>query len=129
MGDANEREEIRNALLADDDNESVLIEHKGKRIEIRAPTLEQQKLLRLRAKDPKTKETDDIRLLILGVMECAFVPGTHTKIFDRTDEGTLASKSLTPRSLMGKATKAISRLMGEKQEDIEVNFVQDPIGN
>ena len=123
MGDANA--EMRDLLLVDDP-ERETIEHKGFTVEVRAPTLKQQKTIRERAKDPKTKQVDDIKMLVFAVMECAYYPGSDSRVFKREDEEALMSHSLSPRSLMGKATKAIGRLMSQDAKEIEANFEEDP---
>lgn len=118
--------DLRSAMLASDDFDRVLVEHRGRHVEVRPPTLAQQRYFTRAAKDPKTKETDGVKLLVLAVLECTYVPGTENKVFVREDEEALMNKSTDPRTLIGKISRTLNKMMSERAEDIEGNSEGDP---
>lgn len=112
-------EEVRSALLGDDGLEPVLIEHKGHKVEIRPPTVAQQRHFIAQTKDKKTGESDGARMLVLSAIACCFIPGTSEPVFKREDEDVLMQKSTHPRGILGKITRELAKLMKESSDDIE----------
>lgn len=114
-------QDLRSALLADEPEDRIIVEHRGRKVEVRPPTLAQQRYFQRAAKDPKTKESDGVKLLVLAVIECTYEPGTDKRVFERADEEVLTNKTTDPRTLMGKLSRALNKLLSERPEDIEGN--------
>jgi hypothetical protein len=121
-------QDIRSSLLASDEGESVIVEHRGVQVEVRAPTLAQQRDFTRRAKDPKTKETDGVKMLVLAVIGCTYHPGSDKRVFEAADEEALLNKS-TGDTIVGKVSRVLQRIMSEKPEDIEAGFDEAREGN
>lgn len=121
--------DIRSALLADDEIDRVVIRHKGHEVEIKPPTLAQQRQFSRLAKDKKTNEIDGARLVALAVIGCTYKPGTNERIFQSEDEDALMNKNTHHKGIVGKISRELNRLMSEKQEDVEESFAEGQTGN
>ena len=119
--------DTRAALLADD-GESIIVEHKGKTVEVRLPTLKQQREFTKRAQDKKTKETDGAKMLVLAVIGCTYYPGSADRVFEAADEEALMEKS-TGNTIVGKVARVLNKAMSEKPEEVEANFDDAPSGS
>ncbi len=121
-----DQSEMRGALLADDPIETVTVEHRGVTVEVRPPSLAQQKYFRRQAMDPKTKEIDDTKLVVHSIIGCTYKPGTDERVFELADVEALLNKSTDPRTIVGKLSRAITKIMSVTQEDVEGNFGEGP---
>jgi hypothetical protein len=122
-------DDTRSALLADDFDERTVVEHKGHRVEVRPPTLAQQRQFTRVAKDKHTKETDGARMLVLAVIGCTYDPATGARVFKPEDEDALLNKTTDPRGIVGKIARVLQKVMSEKPEEIEENFDGAPTGS
>lgn len=122
------QQDLRSALLADDGGE-VIVEHNGRTVGVRPPTLAQQKFFTRQAKDPKTKEIDGTKLVVLAVIECTYVPGTAERVFRREDEEVLMNMSTDKRTIVGKVSRLIQKMMSEKDEEVEGFSEAAPTGS
>ena len=121
--------DVRSALLADDEIDRVLIEHKGHKVEVKPPSLVQQRYFSRAAKDKRTGEIDGARLMVLAIIGCTYKPGTDEKVFVAEDEDALMNKNTHHKGIVGKVSRELTRLMSEKPEDVEENFVEGPIAS
>jgi hypothetical protein len=121
-----ESEELADAALAAD-VERATIEHKGKRYEVRSPTLEQQKRIDAACKDKKSGEVDKYRAAALTVIACTFDPDTGKPVFGRHHEERLMKQPSTPGSFIHKVSEALGGL-GEAAE-VEADFAGAPLSN
>lgn len=126
MAETKQELDARAAALAEDIEDRIIVEHRGFKYEVRSPTLAQNRALQRAVKDKETKETDGVKLMVLMAIECTYHPATNTKVFSRADEEVLMTKSTSPSTIIGKISKALSKLMSEKPDDVEKNSEGEP---
>lgn len=119
--------DLRSAALQDDDG-SVIIEHRGKQYEVRPPTLADQRKIAKGSKLRGEKEADGPRMMALTVIYCTFRPGTEDRVFKIEDLEALENKSADPRTIVGKASRAITKMLAEKPDEVEAGF-SDPLAD
>lgn len=101
------RDRIRKATLGTPDaRKSVVVEWNGERLEVRKLTFAQQKKINklctrtITALDSQTgqrvasEKLDEIRMAVLTVIHCCYVPGTDERIFDDKDEQEISSMAV-----------------------------------
>lgn len=118
--------DLRSEMLADEPCEPVIVHHRGQQVELRPPTLAQQKSFNRLAKDKKSGELDGTRLLVLSIIGCTFRPGTDDSVFEMADEEALMQKSTDPRTIVGKLSRAMSKMLNAERAEIEKDFEVAP---
>jgi hypothetical protein len=132
MADAKtERDELRAAALASEPDEFELVEHNGKKIEVRPPSMAQQRYFARASKEKKPGEKGDVeqdgfKFLILAMIGCSYVPGTETKVFESADMEALLAKRMGRNGLVTKLTRVVHKLMNPVAEEVDKDFEADP---
>lgn len=116
------RDLLRTATLGSKRPSVQLVEINGQTFEVREPTIKQQKYISDASTDRKTREQDNYKAVVLGVIECTFVPGTDEKVFDAKDMGSLMNRGFA-NDFVGKLADAVAKLSKPtpKGDDAEEN--------
>jgi hypothetical protein len=120
MQAVNEAEELRLSALADDGIPPEIVEHRGRKYEVRPPTLAQQRYFQRIA--AVKGETDGVKLLVAAVIGCTYVPGTQQRVFKEADAEVLESKTTDERTIVGKVSRVLNKIMKADQSEIAGNF-------
>lgn len=117
MSDA--RGTVRGVMLGTaSDSESVVVEHKGQKVEVRAPTLAQQKKA-IKAATDKNGEIDNFEVAVLQIIACTYVAGTDERVFEIADKEALLNMPAGANSLVAKLANALKEIVGSQEtEDI-----------
>ncbi len=127
MSDSKEADQLRADALADDGIGPELVEHKGHKYEVRPPTLKQQRGWKKLAVLKGETEPDSARILILALIGCTYHPGTDIKVFKYPDDiEVLEAKSTDRRTIVGKVTRVLERVMKANMKDAEEDFDEAP---
>lgn len=102
----------------------VTVEWAGERMELRRPTLAQQRAIDTASTDKKGRK-DGMRALILALIQCVYVPGTDEPVFERGDVEALEAQS--EDGFIGALMKGLRELakLGSAEE-VEKNSDGDP---
>lgn len=109
--------------------ETDIVEHRGNKYEVRAPSITAFNAYKRLATDKKSKEVDGTKLAVLCVIGCTYVPGTDTKVFEKADETELMAQSVSPRStvgVLGKRIIELTRMSKKAQKAVEKDFGAAP---
>lgn len=114
-----ERDALRAAAFAADAaTDSKVVEFRGQRFEIRAPSLALQERI--------AKMESGARQSVATVLECTFVPGSGEKVFEAADQEALLNLPVTPGGLFATLGKAITALVAVTPEGVEKNSESAP---
>lgn len=106
---------------------SVLVEWGGEKLEVRRPTLAQQRAIDQASTDKKGKK-DNMRALILALIQCVYVPGTDEQVFERADVDALEAQS--DDGFIGALARGVSELAKQgSAEEAEKNSEGDLTGS
>jgi hypothetical protein len=119
-------DELKSSALSAD-VERAYVTHKGKRYEVRPPTLGQQQRIEAACKDKKGGEVDKYRAAALTVIACVMDPDTGKPVFGRADEEALLGMPSVPGSFIAKVSDALSNLGAP--EEVEADFDGAPLSN
>lgn len=118
------RDLLRSAAFAEDlEHERTVVEFRGQKYEVRAPTVKQKKFAenvgRKRGGDgPMDEDSFAISLII----QCTYVPGTEERVFEAADMDTFLARPITPTSVFQALLDGIKTLAKpESPEEVEKN--------
>lgn len=125
--------DLRAAAFADETDDREVVIHKGKRYEVRAPSVEQQKNATLAShkpvKGPDGKplrqngrvvtEVDAWEQSMRIIALCTYNPSTGNPIFTRHDLPGLLKKSAGKSSLLTALSKALKNVTTVEEEAVE----------
>jgi hypothetical protein len=118
--------ELQSALLADDPAATrKLVEIRGKQVEVRAPTIAQEKLWQQIATG-KDGKVDPFKVNVSRVIACTFVPGTDKPVFTKFHEESLMKSAAVDSGPFPRLVKEISKLISPDAEAIAKNSEGTP---
>jgi hypothetical protein len=118
------------ALKSAVDEDVVFVEHGGKRYEVRALTLaDDRAVTRIATRKGKGKEPDELdghRLTVLKIIHATYIPGTQKRVFAREHEDTLMAMRAGPNGIVAKLAKAVAKVSKVDLEEEEKNSESGP---
>jgi DNA-binding protein YbaB len=118
------RDRLRQKTLGSSVVESSMkVEWDGDTYEVRSPSLAQQKRIRNASVDAKSGDSDDIKALVLGLIECIYVPDTNEKVFEKADVESLMERSTN--GFVGVFMKALGKLSKVDIDETKKNSATD----
>jgi len=98
------------------------VEFKGAKFDVRAPTLGASRRATRMATDPKTKETDAVRLMVLLVIACTYHHGSDDRVYQAADEDTLLDSPTVPGTMLHLVTSALREMSETPPEVVKTDF-------